>query len=88
MNRTIALVVVLSGLLICALPSSAQQTNPDTATCSYRFRSGDGDTLLQYCVTANRNITQMQMPAGQELINQGITVGEGYGICNETPATA
>jgi hypothetical protein len=88
MNRTIAIVVVLSGILICALSSSAQQTNPDTSACSYTFSSGAGDTLLQYCVTANGNLTQMQMPAGQELINQGITVGEGYGICNESPATA
>jgi hypothetical protein len=59
MNRTIALIVVLSGLRISALPSSRQQTNPDPATCSNPFSPGAGDTLLQYGATANGNITQM-----------------------------
>jgi hypothetical protein len=59
MNRTIDLVVVLSGLRISALPSTGQQTNPDTATCSNPFSPGAGDTLLQYGATANGSITQM-----------------------------
>jgi len=36
-------------------------------------------------VTANGNIPQLQSPAGQLLIGGGITVGEGYGVCNESP---
>jgi hypothetical protein len=63
-------------------------TQPATITCSYNFASGSRDSYLQYCVTANGNIPQLQSPAGQSLIGSGITVGEGYGVCNETPATA
>jgi hypothetical protein len=63
-------------------------TLPDTIACSYNFASGSRDSYMQYCVTANGNIPQLQSPAGQSLIGSGITVGEGYGVCNETPATA
>ncbi len=62
--------------------------SPATINCSYNFTSGSADNYLQYCVTANGNIPQMQSPAGQSLIGSGITVGEGYGVCNEAPATA
>jgi hypothetical protein len=63
-------------------------TLPYTTACSYNFASGSGDSYMQYCVTANGNIPQLQSPAGQSIIGSGITVGEGYGVCNETPATA
>jgi len=89
MFRIIARSVVFVVLMGLALSSQAQQSSkPDTATCSFTFVSGVNDTYLKYCVTANGNITQLDTPLGQELINRGFTVGEGYGICNETPPTA
>jgi hypothetical protein len=90
MYRALATVGIFFVLLSSALASPPQPppAKPETASCSFTFASGTGDTYLQYCVTANGNITQLQTPAGQELINRGITVGEGYGVCNESPATA
>jgi hypothetical protein len=88
MNRTIDLVVVLSGLRISALPSTGQQTNPDTATCSNPFSPGAGDTL-----PAVRCHRERQHPLDVDARRArahppSITVGEGYGTCNETPAIA
>jgi hypothetical protein len=37
---------------------------------------------MQFCVTANGNIVSFISPAGIDYINQGSTVGEGYGICD------
>jgi hypothetical protein len=54
-----------------------------TQTCSYTFTSGSGVSYLQYCVTANGNITQLQSPQGVEYINVG-NIGEGYGFCDES----
>jgi len=58
-----------------------------TSTCSFTFTSGSGQTYLQFCVTANGNITEFQSPVGVEQIRQG-TVGEGYGICDATTGAA
>lgn len=72
----------------------AQGTIPSpfaTTACSFTFTSGTNNTYLKYCVTANGNITQLETPLGHEHILGGKgefnTMGEGYGICNESPAT-
>jgi hypothetical protein len=90
MYRNLAVLAVFFLLLGSALasPPQAASAEPATASCSFTFASGANDTYLKYCVTANGNITQLETPLGQELINRGSTVGEGYGVCNETPATA
>ncbi len=54
-----------------------------TTTCSYTFTSGVNNSYLKYCVTANGNILQIETPSGHP---QSGTTGEGYGICNESPA--
>ena len=54
-----------------------------TQTCSFTFTSGANDTFLQYCVTANGNITQFETPQGHEHIRVG-GFAEGYGICDAT----
>jgi hypothetical protein len=54
-----------------------------TNTCSFTFTSGANDTFLQFCVTANGNITQFQTPQGHEHIRVG-GFGEGYGLCDAT----
>ena len=90
---TLAVFVVL---FLCAAPSPAQQTQQAqasastaaaTSSCAVTFTANTGNKLLQFCVTANGNVTQLQTPAGHEFINFG-HVNEGYGICNESPATA
>jgi len=90
MIRSLVSLTVFFVLMGFALPSQAQQIEgvaPDnTVTCSFNFSAGSGDKLLKFCVTVNGNITQLETPAGQEFIEKG-TFGEGYGICNETPAT-
>ena len=54
-----------------------------TTSCSYNFISGSSNTFLGYCVTVNGNILQIQTPFGQNMLGAN---GEGYGICNESPA--
>lgn len=56
-----------------------------TTVCSFGFSSGANNTSLLYCVTANGNIPSIVTPLGQQLISSA--TGEGYGICNESPAT-
>jgi hypothetical protein len=60
-----------------------------TILCSYTFVSGSGNNYLQYCVTANGNITYLETPFGHAHIGGNAELssfGEGYGICNESPA--
>jgi hypothetical protein len=71
-----------------AQESIAQTTSisPNATTaCSYTFTSsGSNNSYLNYCVTANGNIPQIETPFGYTQISgRG---GEGYGICNESPA--
>jgi hypothetical protein len=66
-------------LICCALPT---QAHADT-NCAYTFTSGSGNTYLFYCVTPNGNILQISTPFGH---SQSGPDGEGYGICNESPA--
>jgi hypothetical protein len=57
-----------------------------TAACSFTFTSAANDNFLQYCVTANGNIAQLETPQGHEHIAHGV-VGEGYGICDVSTNT-
>jgi hypothetical protein len=52
-----------------------------TSTCAFNFTSGQGDTLLTFCVTVNGNIAQLETPQSVEYIALA-PVGEGYGICD------
>jgi hypothetical protein len=84
-NFTLMLVLV-----VLAAPAIwGQQTqqasgphSPDSsAACQSTFTYGSGPSFLQFCVTANGNITEFQSPQGVEHIAVDI-VGEGYGICD------
>ena len=71
----------------CGSGERAQTTSISplaTTTCSYTFASGSNNSYLSYCVTANGNIPQITTPFGHSHLGSG---GEGYGICNESPAT-
>jgi hypothetical protein len=64
----------------------ADQTAPNspsaTTNCQYNFATGSNNSYLGYCVTVNGNILNIATP----LSSQSGADGEGYGICNETPA--
>jgi hypothetical protein len=77
MRRTTFFCTSFLVLIWVVLPSHA------TTTCSYDFTSGSGNTYVGYCVTANGNILQIQTPFGQNMLGNA---GEGYGMCNESPA--
>jgi hypothetical protein len=64
-------------LIWVALPTHA------TTTCLRDFTSGNGNTYLGYCVTVNGNILEIQTPFGISMLGPN---GEGYGLCNESPA--
>lgn len=71
-------------LIGAALPILAQTTTaPQTTNCAFTFKTGANNAFLQYCVTPNGNITQIETPFGHQQMGPG---GEGYGICNESPA--
>jgi hypothetical protein len=80
MNRTSFLLTVCSLWLCCLLPIRMARA---TTSCVYNFTTGSGNTFLNYCVTVNGNIPQIEAPAGEQLMGPD---GEGYGICNESPA--
>jgi hypothetical protein len=66
------------------LPNSAAQFGPEsTDVCTFQFTSGGTATkqYLQYCVTVNGNIVEIQSPSGVEHIKHGI-IGEGYAVCD------
>jgi len=86
MTRTSVFLTVCLLLICGTLPSQAQQMPAATTSCSYGYTSGSSNTYLRYCVTVNGNIIELETPQGHEQIEFG-TIGEGYGICNETPAT-
>ena len=56
----------------------ATPTLSDTR-CQFTFTSGSGSSFLQYCVTPNGNILDIQMPQG--ISNSG-GAGEGYAVCD------
>jgi len=67
------------------LPMQAQQASPATSTCTFTFESGADSTFLKFCVSTNGNMIQVEVPAGH---THFLLSAEGYGLCNETPATA
>jgi len=74
------LMVCLLGLC-CQLPVAVARA---TTQCVYNFTSGSGNSYLSYCMTVNGNIPEIVTPQYSPLINYPF--GEGYGICNESPA--
>jgi hypothetical protein len=54
-----------------------------TSACAYPFTSGTGDTFLEYCVTVNGNITQLESPQGHEHVAVG-SFAEGYLLCDNS----
>lgn len=60
----------------------AYKVSPDaTTTCKLTFTSGSTVNYLQFCVTANGNIVELNSPKGFEHIKID-QVFEGYGICD------
>jgi hypothetical protein len=57
-----------------------------TRDCSFTFTSGANNTFLEYCVTVNGSITQLQTPSGHYMIENlsSFNGGEGYGVCDVT----
>ena len=66
--------------------SPATTTQPANETCAFTFSSGAGHGATQYCVTANGNITQFSVVAGNglpsEFLNATGPATEGYGLCD------
>jgi hypothetical protein len=85
MFRTTICLAVLLVLLGGTIPMQAQKAASAAATCSFTFESGAGSTFVKYCVSGNGNIIQLEVPAGHAHF---LLSAEGYGVCNETPATA
>src|SRR5262245_36288224 len=54
-----------------------------TSLCAFTFTSGTNGSFVKYCVTANGNITQLEIPQFHEHLAAG-AFGEGYGICDAT----
>ncbi|MBV8360341.1 MAG: hypothetical protein JO189_20775 [Deltaproteobacteria bacterium] len=80
MNRISFLLTIYLLWLCCQLPIHAARA---TTSCAYSFSSGSGNTFLNYCVTVNGNIPLIKTPSGVQLMGPD---GEGYGVCNESPA--
>jgi hypothetical protein len=53
--------------------------------CQSTFTSGSGTTYMQFCTSANGNISKIQTPSGWDQLYFG---GEGYGICDVPMAQA
>jgi hypothetical protein len=82
MTRTSVFLTICLLAICCAI--QVEQASA-TTTCAYNFSTGSNNPngYLTYCVTANGNIQQIETPYGQSQLGPG---GEGYGICNESPA--
>jgi hypothetical protein len=89
MFRNIALVGAFLVLVCCALPSWAAE--PD---CVFTFASGGIGPNLQFCVSSNGTLVDLEMSNGFQLIEPYVGNGgkqegfEGYGLCNESPPMA
>ena len=67
--------------------AQAAPHSPLSATdCSFTFTAGANNTFLQYCVTANGNIVQLETPAGHPQVSSD--GGEGYGVCDQNTGVA
>lgn len=79
MRRQVKCSLLVSLMLICV----GFRAHAATTTCSYSFASGSGNSYLSYCVTVNGNVLEITTPAGTGQLGSD---GEGYGVCNESPA--
>jgi len=94
MLRKTAPVVIVLLLVFCSLAAHSQQAKPgqeqanvvNTAPCAFDFSSGANNTYFRFCVTATGNIPEIETPQGR--LQMSFDRHEGYGICNESPATA
>jgi hypothetical protein len=60
--------------------------SPQSSTCVFSF----ADTkkgLINFCVTANGNIAQLEIPTGIPMVSQA-NHAEGYGICDDSTNVA
>jgi|ERR1019366_8747627 hypothetical protein len=85
-TMAVATLCLLLTLKVAAQPSQrfAQRANAGlaaTSQCYSTFTFGSGQTLFNFCVTGNGNVTQLTSPAGYEHIGLGL-IGEGYGLCD------
>jgi hypothetical protein len=81
MIRSIVGLTIFLVLIGCASPILAQEASPATTNCSFTFTAGKNNAFLQYCVTANGNIPQIETPLGHHHMG---AFGEGYGLCQES----
>lgn len=65
------------------IEGGASPAQAATTTCSYNFTVRSTHSFLRYCVTENGNIQAIETPAGHRHLGQS---GEGYGVCQESPA--
>jgi hypothetical protein len=84
------LVATLAAFLNAPQPALAQTAIPHAElngespdSCPHLFSGGNGNNYLRYCVTDNGNITLIETPLGHSHMG---TNGEGYGLCQESPA--
>ncbi|MFY9561767.1 MAG: hypothetical protein WAQ52_16150 [Terriglobales bacterium] len=84
------IVATLAAFLNAPKPALAQTAIPSAElngespdSCPHLFSVGNGNTYLQYCVSDNGNISSIQTPFGH--FHSGAQ-GEGYGLCQESPA--
>ena len=73
----VCFVLTCGAIWLLASPAAAA-----TSLCQYDFFYASND--FDYCVTVNGNIPQFYTPNGIQLLVDAY--GEGYGICNESPA--
>jgi hypothetical protein len=85
MTRHFSFFLPLCLIFICFAPSIHAQEA--TTNCAYTFTSGTGNSYLNYCVTVNGNIPKIIIGVSSTDLHTEIGEwGEGYGICNESPA--
>jgi hypothetical protein len=63
--------------------ASAGPRNGMPDACLHLFTVGSGNNSLQYCVTDNGTISSIETPFGHPMLG---AKGEGYGLCQESPA--
>jgi len=61
--------------------SGVQPSPAATTDCSFTFTSGINNNTLEYCVTTNGNIAELQTPIGHPLVSVEDR-SEGYAICD------
>jgi len=83
--RSCRLLVVLCGVLSCwtLVESAVSPAQAATTACSYNFTVNSTYAYLKYCVTENGNIQAIETPRGHPQLGPS---GEGYGVCQESPA--